>query len=207
MIQSTGVFFITEAKKEKFATLRDLLRCLSVLQLQQLTGRCISIMLEVPGDKLYTRKMNYAISLGIRSKLKVTMTQELKEELQSWNFLDTWSGKMVWKKEKHLVIEIHTDASTYKWGGGVLFETGTHEIYDYWSDVEKKFSIMILEGKVLLNVLRAIRVCIRGKRVDANVDNQALLYSFYNEGSKSLELNSLLKEIFNLVLQLYIVLN
>ena len=61
---------------------------------------------------------------------------------------------------------------------------------------------MILEGKALLNVLRAISDRIRGKRVDANVDNHALLLSFYNEGSKSRELNSLLKEIFNLVLQL-----
>ena len=174
-------FRITEAKKEKFATLRDL--CLnksrlSVLELQQLAGRCISFMLAVPGAKLYTREMNYAISLGIRSKSKVTMTQELREELQAWNFLDTWSGKMEWRKEKHLVIEIHTDASTYKWGGVIHFETGTHEVNDYWSDVEKKSPIMILEGKALLNVLRPIGDHIRGKRVDANVDNQALLHSY-----------------------------
>ena len=58
-------FRITDAKKEKFAILRDL--CLnksrlSVLELQQLAGRCISFMLAVPGAKLYTREMNYAIS-------------------------------------------------------------------------------------------------------------------------------------------------
>ena len=203
-------FRITEAKKEKFAALRDL--CLnksrlSVLDLQQLAGRCISFMLAVPGAKLYTREMNYAISLGIKSKSKVTLTRELRDELQAWNFPDTWDGKMEWKKEKHLVIEVHTDASTYKWGGVIHFATGAHEVYDYWSEVERKCPIMILEGKALLNVLRAVSDRIRGKRVDANVDNQALFYSFYNEGSKSRELNSVLKEIFNLVLQLDIVLN
>ena len=104
-------------------------------------------------------------------------------------------------------MEIHTDASTYKWGGVIHFETGTHEVYDYWSDVEKNSPIMILEGKALLNVLWATSDHIRGKRVDANVDNKALLHSCYNEGSKSRELNSVLKQIFNLVLHLDIVLN
>ena len=119
-------YCITEAKKEKFAILRYL--CLnksrlSVLELQQSAGRCISFMLAVPGAKLYTGEINYAISLGIRSKSKVTMTQELKEELQARNFLDTWSGKMERKKEKHLVIELHTYAYTYNggWGGGELY--------------------------------------------------------------------------------------
>ena len=88
-------------------------------------------------------------------------------------------------------------------GVGVIhFETGTHAVYDYSSNVGNKSLIMILEGKALLNVLQAISDRIRGKRVDANVDKQALLHSFYNEGSKSRELNSLPKEIFNLVLQL-----
>ena len=88
-------------------------------------------------------------------------------------------------------------------GVGVIhFKTGTHAVYYYWSNVGNKSLIMILEGKALLNVLQAISDRIRGKRVDANVDNQALLHSFYNEGSKSRELNSLLKEILNLVLQL-----
>ena len=53
-------------------------------------------------------------------------------------------------------------------GGVIHFETGTHEVYDYWSIVEKKSPIMISEGKALLNVLQAISDRIRGKRVDAN---------------------------------------
>ena len=202
-------FHITDTKRGKFATLRDLCLkqlCLSVLELQQLVGRCISFMIAVPGAKFYTREMNYAIFLGIRSNSKVTMTQELKEELQALNFLDTWSGIIEWKKEKHLVMEIYTDASTYKWGGVIHFETGTHEVYDYLSDVENNSPIMILEGKALLNVLRATSDHIRGKRVDANIDNKALLHSYYNEGSKSRELKSVLKQIFNLVLHFDIVL-
>ena len=114
---------------------------------------------------------------------------------------------MEWKKEKHLVMEIHTDASTYKWGGVIHFETGTQEVYDFWSEDERTSPIMVLEAEALLNVLRAISKRIRGKRVDANVDNKALFHSFYNEGSKSRALNSVFKEIFNLVLQLDIVLN
>ena len=67
------------------------------------------------GEILYAR--NELCNLT-RHQIKIKESQELKEELQALNFLDTWSGKMEWKKEKHLVMEIHTDASTYKWGGG-----------------------------------------------------------------------------------------
>ena len=149
-------------------------------------------MLAVPGAKLYTREMNHAIAFGIKSKSKVPLAGELREELQAWKFLDTWSGKMEWKKERHLVMEIHTDASTYK--------------YDYWSEKEQASTIMVLEAKALLNVLHAVSGRIKGKRVDANVDNLALFHSFYNEGSKSRELNGVLKTIFNLILELDIVL-
>ena len=85
-------FRLTEAKKEKFARFRDYCLTkshLSVLELQQLAGKCSSFILAVPGSRLFTREMNHAISLGIRSKSKVRMYTEPREEIQSWEFLDT----------------------------------------------------------------------------------------------------------------------
>ena len=70
-------FRITESKKTKFIALRE--ECstkstVSVLDLQKLTGRCISFMLAVPAAKLYTREMNNAISCEIRNLSSVIMT-------------------------------------------------------------------------------------------------------------------------------------
>lgn len=40
--------------------------------LDTLAGRCISFMLAVPAAILYTREMNSAISLGIKSQSNIT---------------------------------------------------------------------------------------------------------------------------------------
>ncbi|MEW8544651.1 MAG: reverse transcriptase domain-containing protein, partial [Candidatus Thiodiazotropha sp.] len=203
-------FRLTEEKKRKFCTLRDACLCkahLSVLELQRLAGRCISFMLVVPGAKMYTREMNYAISLGIKSGGKVLMSAELREELEAWKFLDEWQGKMVWKKERHLFMEIFSDASTFKWGGVVHFASGKREIYDYWSKEERVLPIMVLESKALLNVIRSIKGFLKGERVDAGVDNMVLINAWKNEGCRSRELNVVLKDLFAFVLQQDLVLN
>ena len=203
-------FRLTEAKKEKFARFRYYCLTkshLSVLELQQLAGKCSSFILAVPGSRLFTRKMNYAISLGIRSKSKVHMYTELREQIQSWNILDTWNGKMEWKKERHIFMELHSDASLYKWGGVIHVHPEKQEIYDFWSEEEKKFPIIVLEAMALLKVLREAKGQIKGQRVDAKVDNMSLYHAFYNEGCKSRELNGVLKDLFNFLLENDVVLN
>ena len=64
-------FRLTEEKKAKFACLREALLGgdnTSVLELQKISGKCISFMLAIPGAKLYTREMNLAIAMGIKVK-------------------------------------------------------------------------------------------------------------------------------------------
>ncbi|CAC5395697.1 unnamed protein product [Mytilus coruscus] len=164
-------------------------------------------MLAVPAAKLYTREMNNAISLGIRKQTSIPMTKDLKDEIINWRFLDSWTGKLEWKKERHLVVNIYTDASMYKWGGYLKINDREHKVGDSWAQEMLSLPIMVLEAKALLNVLRSIREDIQGSRVDANVDNQALIGAWNNEGSKSMILNSTLKDIFQLTLDLDVMLN
>lgn len=180
---------------------------MSVRNLQKLSGRAVSFMLVVPGAKLFTREMNYAISVVIKSRGKIVMSPELREELEAWKFLDTWQGKMVWKQEKHLFIELFSDSSIFKWGGVIQFDSGRHEIYDFWTEEERKMPIMVLEAKALLNVLRSVKDSIFGRRVDSGVDNLALLNGWKNDGTRSRELNKVLKDIFDFVLEHDIILN
>ena len=203
-------FRLTDSKKAKFIRKRE--ECLaksviSIIDLQKLVGRCISFLLAVPAAKLYTREMNNAISFGIKNQTNVVLSHRLKEEIMSWRFLDNWTGKLVWKKEKHLSVTVFTDASTFKWGGVIKLKNNNYEIGDSW-DVEKlSMPIMVLEGYALLYVLRSVGEKIHGCRIDANVDNQALIHAWNNEGSKSPALNDVLKDIFQLTLDLDIALN
>ncbi|CAC5361180.1 unnamed protein product [Mytilus coruscus] len=125
--------------------------------------------------KLYTRETNNAISLGIRKQTSIPMTKDLKDEIINWRFLDSWTGKLEWKKERHLVVNIYTDASMYKWGGYLKINDREHKSHDSWAQEMLSLPIMVLEAKALLNVFRSIREDIKGSRVDANVDNQALI--------------------------------
>ncbi|XP_052060954.1 uncharacterized protein LOC127701170 isoform X2 [Mytilus californianus] len=152
-------FRITESKKQKFITLRE--NCLgksvvTVLDLQKIVGRCISFMLAVPAAKLYTREMNNAISLGIRKQTSIPMTKDLKDEIINWRFLDSWTGKLEWKKERHLVVNIYTDASMYKWGGYFKINDREHKVGNSWAQEMLSLPIMVLEAKALLNVLRCL---------------------------------------------------
>lgn len=164
-------------------------------------------MVAVPAAKLYTRDMNNAISVGIRNNSKITISENLRNEILSWRFLDNWTGKLEWKQEKHLVVKIFTDASNYKWGGYLNESDKKIEIGDFWTDEMLSFPIMVQEAKALLFVLKSIKDRIKGNRVDTNVDNQALISAWNNEGSKSTALNQVLKEIFQLTLDLDMVLN
>ena len=114
---------------------------------------------------------------------------------------------MEWKKERHIFMELHSDASLYKWGGVIHVQPEKQEIYDFCSEEEKKFPIMVLEAMALLKVLRAAKGQIKGQRVDAKVDNVSLYHAFYNEGCKSRELNGVLKDLFNFLLENDVVLN
>lgn len=88
-------------------------------------------MVAVPAAKLYTRDMNNAISVGIRNNSKITISDNLRNEILSWRFLDNWTGKLEWKQEKHLVVKIFTDASNYKWGGYLNESDKKIEIGDF----------------------------------------------------------------------------
>ena len=88
-------------------------------------------MLAVPGAKLYTREMNLAISLGLKTGSSVPLMAELREELEAWKFLDNLEGKLEWKRERHISIELFSDASTFKWGGKVRLHGNEIEISDF----------------------------------------------------------------------------
>ena len=203
-------FRITNSKLQKFKAFREY--CLSkkfitALDLQKLAGRCVSFMLAVPATKLYTREMNASISFCLKSGKPVLMSGSLLAEINTWRFLDTWTGTLEWKQEKHLSVQMYTDSSMFKWGGVINFSEKTVEISDYWPEQMRSDHIMVLEAKALLNVLTSVKGRIKHHRVDALVDSQPLLNSWNNQGSKCTLLNSVLKDIFKFTLDADIILN
>ena len=203
-------FRITDSKLQKFRAFREFClskRFITALDLQKLAGRCVSFMLAVPAAKLYTREMNSIISLCLKRGRPILMPDALLEEIKAWRFLDTWTGKLEWKQEKHLSVQIYTDSSLFKWGGVIHFPEKTLEISDYWPESERSDHIMVLEAKALLKVLTSIKERIKHHRIDALVDSQPLLHSWNNQGSKNSLLNLVLKDLFQFTLDTDIILS
>ena len=97
-------FILLPHKKKKFLTLlKQALSSESIdlVTLQRLGGKCISMVLAVPGARLYTNEINLALSRAVRSSRPVKLSGPLRQELEHWLFLETWNGFLPWRSEKH----------------------------------------------------------------------------------------------------------
>ena len=82
-------FILLPHKKKKFLTLlKQALSSESIdlVTLQRLGGKCISMVLAVPGARLYTNEINLALSRAVRSSRPVKLSGPLRQELEHWLF-------------------------------------------------------------------------------------------------------------------------
>lgn len=93
-------------------------------------------------------------------------------------------------------LELFSDSSLLKCGGIVHLPQGMVEILVFWEGEERNLSIMSLEARALLNVLKLVKDDIQGHRVDTDMDYQVLIKSWKNQGTHSREINMVIKELF-----------
>ena len=122
IIDSTKTAFLMPLdKKIKFASLReDLLshKTVSLKSLQKFVGKINSFTLVVPAARLYSRAACLAMSKALKSPRAIPVSSDLRQELEHWRFLDSWSGFLPWwKDEKHFQLTVFSDASRSGWGG------------------------------------------------------------------------------------------
>ena len=199
-----GAFVLPQDKREEFGRLREGIlsqRFVDIKTLQRLQGKCISFTLAVPAARLYIAEMSKSVAKGIRNSRLVPVEKELREEIEHWRFLDAWSGCCPWRGENHLqVLSLATDASTFKWGavvdiGGVEAPV---ELADYW-ETGDSHPIHLKEAEALLATLWSVKDRIAGHRVDAFVDNMAVVWAWERQGCRDLELARIMKVLFSLV--------
>ncbi|CAH3163813.1 unnamed protein product, partial [Porites lobata] len=126
-----------EDKKRKFAALRESIldkKSSSIKTLQRLAGKITSFCIAVPAAQLYCREIFKATAGYKKSARPVKIHSLLREEIEHWRFLDSWEGTLPWPSERHIVLEILSDASDYAWGG-VIRSPGAPPvtIRDYWT--------------------------------------------------------------------------
>ncbi len=204
LIDSTrGAFVLPDDKRAAFARLRDAIlasKVTSLHTLQRLQGKCISFTLAVPGARLYVSEMNQAIAKAYKHSRPVQVAGDLRQEIEHWRFLDSWDGCSKWREERHMQIRIATDASCFKWGA-MLLDLGNEsnqEMSDFWPRGDSR-PIHVKEAEALKLALVSIKDQIQDSRVDAYVDNTALLHAWGRQGCKDIHMARVLKSIFEVV--------
>ena len=161
----------------------------TVKTLQCLAGKCVSFSLVVLAAKLFTQEMNAAISRGQPNNANHTkpllLTGKLKDEIEHWLFLEGWDDPLPWREERHLRVVIATDASRSGWGGFILAPF-SGQVSDYWTEDQCHLD----------KVLTSFTQQLQNTRVDAQVDNKAVVDAWNNQRGRSSELNVALKALF-----------
>ena len=108
-------FLLIEEKKQKFLSLLRLVLDSDTTDVKRLLGKCISFSLAIPGTRLFLNEVYNVIGKGLRygwSKL-IPISGPLREELQQWLFLESWSGCLPWGRGAHCQVKLCTDASSF----------------------------------------------------------------------------------------------
>jgi hypothetical protein len=140
--------------------------------------------LAVPGARLFTNKINLAISKAIRTSRSLTIPPPLRREIQHWLFLESWDGHLPWLSEFHAHIQLYTDSSSFSWGGVLSPGTISVSSSDYWPKSIVPLDIATKEALALANVLKSFSDQISGSWVDVFTNSQALIYSWQKQGSR-----------------------
>jgi hypothetical protein len=193
-------FSIPQAKIDSFNVIRSQLLSQKVVHLkllQRFMGKCISFQICIPGTKIFIREMAAAISNAQKSSKPIPIENKLREEIEAWDFISQPRVQYIpWKNEKHVSITLSTDASKFAWGGVV----GNMVISDMWKNDDSR-PIHLKEAEALEKTLSLIPQKIKNKRVDAYVDNMALLKAWEHGGAKDICLNRILKRIFEITMK------
>jgi hypothetical protein len=193
------VFALLPHKKEKFLQLvRQVLAgtTVSILTLQRLVGKCVSLSLAVPAALLFTREMNGAIGQSHRLVRPIPVQGLLKDEIAHWLFLENLDDPLPWRDERHVRLKIASDASGSGWGGCIVSPPPEVNITDYWTPQEQSWDICLKEAVALERTLLAVQDRVVNARVDALVDNMVVVQALVHQGKCSLPLSRVLNSLF-----------
>ena len=105
--------------------------------------------------KLYIRSISAAIA-SADGDSRVKLSDRVRDEIKHWRFLDTWSGFLPWRNEKHVWVSMSTDAAGSGWGCVHTKTSGDIVLSEYWKPKKVDLNISIKE---MLAICHAIEAC------------------------------------------------
>lgn len=180
-------YLLPPDKKQSFVFLRDSILNMPLVDIRTLqcfTGKCISFSLVVPAAKLYFREVNYAIPFCMKNSRSALVNGPLREEIEHWKFIDTWTGRVPWRSEMHTRVSIATDASSFRYGVAVLSGISNGlQFGDFW-DAGDVRPIHLKEADAILRAIGSLGKSAGNNSFDVLTDNMAVVHSWNNHGGR-----------------------
>ncbi|KAI8483683.1 hypothetical protein Bbelb_386210 [Branchiostoma belcheri] len=128
----------------------------------------VPLGLGIPGDKIqkFGTLREYIAEQG-----EVDVPKELREEIIHWRVVDDQDKMFPWVEEKHIIVQVITDASSYAWAG-VIKPPGSQAlmVQDYRTADDFQAPIHVKEAKAIALTLRAAGSIIENARVILETD-------------------------------------
>ena len=206
-----GTFSIPHQKKADFLALIDggiSSGKVSVRDLERIAGKGMSFMLAVgEAAKVFTREMfNVIASIGsgrtANKSTTIRMSPRLLRVFRVWSaFLNTFDGAP-WYNTMHTVLRIETDASGRRYGG--LIVEGGMSVLDVGEEFSAAEMSLHIEAKEALAVTKVIELIasergwefLAGKRIDAWIDNQPLVFAMAKGSSRMAAVHAEIEKLF-----------
>jgi len=189
-------FYLSDDKQKKFLELVNSIlsgNTVSVHTLQRHVGKCFWFRLAVQDSRLFTNEINLAIGKGLKFSKPVRVSPSLKDEIQHWADPSVVARVGKWRSERHHQFVVYSDASSFAWEG-VFVQESLIPISDYCSASLVDLDINVKETRALSNILLSFGDKLQDARVDAYVDNQALVQALQSQAARSSCFSDDLKE-------------
>ena len=194
-----------KALKEKISNVLTNGSC-SFHEIQQIRGKCVSLILTNPMTKLFIREMNRVIAQGNKDGLLKTdivrFDAKLKTELSEWlklHFLKM-RNKFVHTtdNDEDMVNRLtFTDASSFSASAVVFTEKEDADIKQWFFDEKLQAEpIFVKEGLAILWMLTDFRADLSSKRIIHFCDNQVVVHTYNGLGTKTENLQDIIRSIY-----------
>jgi hypothetical protein len=156
---------------------------ISLAALRSIVGKCTFLSGAIPGARWFTRVQYWELTaMEADGSGSAEILPALREELAFWpELVEQWQGAE-FAHPRHVVVGLHTDASSYYWGGKVVQSPASMELPD------KEFGgpipahlcdehIQVKEAFALVETLKLLGPNVRNSWIDVGIDNVAVLFA------------------------------
>ena len=207
-------FTVPAAKLAKFKALLERLRVdrtAHVVDLQRIAGWLVAMTAAIPCALVMLRELFSVVAGALKRGDRVVAvdTQVARDALAALEDVELWSEAFAWPSDSHLHMRVLATDASCTGVAGVLCDAVEDPLapllYTYRRGLTMKegdLHIMINEGQAVLEALVEFQDRIKGAHLRILVDNTATQLALAGVGSKNLELNAVVKQVWRLLIRL-----